>query len=67
MSEFFAMGGNGAYVWSAYGITLGVLIWNIWTARRRLQQALAAATRDAGRAEPVRRPKVSQIEDEQSP
>lgn len=29
-SEFFAMGGYGAYVWSAYGVTLVVLALNVW-------------------------------------
>ena len=29
MSEFFHMGGYAAYVWSAYGISLVVLIMNI--------------------------------------
>ncbi|MGE4657902.1 MAG: heme exporter protein CcmD [Gammaproteobacteria bacterium] len=28
------MGGYGAYVWSAYGITLMVLVFNIWWAYR---------------------------------
>lgn len=64
MSDFFSMGGNGAYVWCAYGITLAVLILNIWTARRRLQRALVEATQDAGQAEPARQPRVSQVEDE---
>ena len=41
MSSFLAMGGYGAYVWSAYGITLLVLILNIWWARRRNAAALA--------------------------
>ena len=25
---FLAMGGQGAYVWSAYGIAIAVLLWN---------------------------------------
>jgi len=29
MSEFFHMGGYGAYVWSSYGITAAVLLANI--------------------------------------
>ncbi|WP_339513005.1 heme exporter protein CcmD [Pseudomonas sp. RL_15y_Pfl2_60] len=29
LSDFIAMGGHGAYVWAAYGITLGVLGLNI--------------------------------------
>jgi heme exporter protein CcmD len=41
MSTFFDMGGYGAFVWSAYGITLLVLILNIWWARRRNAAALA--------------------------
>ncbi len=27
--EFIDMGGYGAYVWSAYGLTTLVLIWNV--------------------------------------
>lgn len=61
MSEFLAMGGNGPYVWSAYGITLVILIWNIWSARARLKRRLEAAIRDSGPSEPARRPKVSQL------
>jgi len=61
MSEFFAMGGNGAYVWSAYGITLVVLIWNIWAARARLKRNLREAARDTAVEEPVQRPKVTQL------
>lgn len=61
MSEFFSMGGNGAYVWSAYGITLGVLIWNVWAARSRLKRNLRLAAREAGPEEPARRPKVTQL------
>jgi heme exporter protein D len=37
--EFLAMGGYGAYVWSAFGLTalvLGGLLWqSLWLARRR--------------------------------
>lgn len=63
MSEFFSMGGNGAYVWSAYGITLAVLIWNVWSAAARLRRNLQEAVQNTGTAEPARRPKVSQIRD----
>lgn len=31
LSEFVAMGGYGAYVWSAYGIALAVLAWQLAT------------------------------------
>jgi heme exporter protein CcmD len=64
MSEFFAMGGNGAYVWTAYGITLALLIWNVWSAQALLRRNLRSAGRDAVAEEPARRPKVSQLEEE---
>lgn len=35
MSEFFAMGGYGAYVWSAYALACVVLVANWVLARRR--------------------------------
>ena len=35
LGEILAMGGYAAYVWSAYGLTLVVLIGNILLARRR--------------------------------
>jgi heme exporter protein D len=51
LGTFFAMGGYGAYVWPAYGLTalafLGMLGWT-WTtlkARRREEQGLSAAGR----------------------
>ena len=63
MSEFLAMGGSGPYVWSAYGITLGVLLWNVWTARAKLKRSLREAARSAEAAEPARRPTVSEIKE----
>ena len=39
MSEYLAMGGHGAFVWSAYAITAIVLALNVlqpWLARKRL-------------------------------
>jgi len=47
MSDFFAMGGYAPYVWSAYGITLFVLILNGWLAGRKHRLALRLV-RDAG-------------------
>ena len=35
MSEFFAMGGYAKYVWSSFGLTLAVLLANLWSAQRR--------------------------------
>jgi heme exporter protein D len=28
LADFLAMGGHGAYVWSAYGLCMAVLAWN---------------------------------------
>ena len=43
MSEFLAMGGHGAYVWGAYGLSLAVLVavgaWPL-LAMRRMVNAL---------------------------
>lgn len=38
MSEWFAMGGYGAYVWSAYAVTLIVLLWDATSPMRRRRQ-----------------------------
>ena len=40
MNEFLHMGGYAAYVWSAYGISLVVLILNILLPIRREQELL---------------------------
>jgi len=34
LQEFLNMGGYAGYVWSAYGLTALVLVWNWWAARR---------------------------------
>ena len=62
MSEFFAMGGHGPYVWTAYGITLAILIWNVWSAGALLRRNLRGAARETAPGEPARRPKVSRME-----
>ena len=61
MSEFLAMGGNGPYVWAAWGITLVVVIWNIWSARLRLRRCLLAARREVQEPDTPRRPRVTQL------
>jgi heme exporter protein D len=57
MTEFLRMGGHGAYVWSAYGITLAVLVGNVWWARRRhlnaLERARGFATIERVRKQPT--------------
>ncbi len=39
------MGGYGAYVWSAYGLTAVVLMVNWWAARQREADELLSARR----------------------
>jgi heme exporter protein CcmD len=34
VQAFLKMGGYAGYVWSAYGLTALVLLWNWWAARR---------------------------------
>jgi heme exporter protein D len=40
-ADFWAMGGYGAYVWGAYGVTLAVMLAEPLLVRRRCRQALA--------------------------
>ena len=61
MSELLGMGGQAAYVWPAYGITLAVIVINVWAARRKLANAITAARRSSGTAQPRSQPKVRQL------
>lgn len=43
LSDFFAMGGHGLYVWLAYGVTLSILVaypLSLWGIRRKVQREL---------------------------
>lgn len=63
MIEFLQMGGDGAYVWTAYGITLAVLIVNVWLVRAKRRTALRRAREIAAQAEgPRRQPKVHRVQ-----
>ena len=63
MNDLFAMGGHGAYVWSAYGITLAVLILNVWLARAKHRSALQRARELAAQAEvPRKQPTVRRLQ-----
>ena len=64
MREFFYMDGHGPYVWTAYGITLAVLLWNVWSARAALNRQLRDAARAPAEAEPTPRATVSQVRDD---
>ncbi len=35
MSDFLSQGGYGGYVWGAYGLTLAVLLAEVWSLRRQ--------------------------------
>ncbi len=39
-SDFMAMGGYGAYVWSAYGLSALVLSWNLIALRLRRREVM---------------------------
>ena len=43
LEAFLSMSGYATYVWSSFGLTFGVLLLNVWLARR----AVAQAQRDA--------------------
>ncbi len=53
MSDFFAMGGYGAYVWSAYAVFVVVLLADavtpLWQRRRILRELGARLRREAAR------------------
>ena len=61
MSSFLQMGGYAAYVWSAYGITLLVLVLNVWSARRSHRRKLDHARLSAGREDASKRPTVRRL------
>ncbi len=42
VSEFFAMGGYGVYVWGSFGLTALALAAEVWLVRRRQRQAALA-------------------------
>jgi heme exporter protein D len=58
MSEFLSMGGYAGYVWTAYGITLVVIVLNICSARRRHAQGLEIVRQMVGSESNERRPTV---------
>jgi heme exporter protein D len=45
LQKFFEMGGYAGYVWTSYGLTALILIWNWWAARRSETEAQTAAKR----------------------
>ena len=45
VQKFFEMGGYAGYVWTSYGLTAVILLWNWWAARRSEADAQTAAKR----------------------
>jgi heme exporter protein D len=45
LQKFLAMGGYAGFVWSAYGLTALVLVWNWWSARRSEAEQQTSARR----------------------
>ncbi len=46
MSEFLHMGGYAVYVWSCFGLAVGVLAWNLWAPRQRRAEILKELSSD---------------------
>jgi heme exporter protein CcmD len=59
--DLFIMDGDGAYVWTAYGITFAALVLNYWSARRRFKLGLKRARQEMRPEAPARRPTVREI------
>jgi heme exporter protein CcmD len=47
LREFIAMGSYGGYIWSCYAVTVAMLIFSAWSARRSLREQISAARRRA--------------------
>lgn len=62
MNEFLAMGGHGPYVWSAYGVTLAVMVYNAWAAHRHQAKALTRLRQTGARQGTGAKPTVRQIQ-----
>jgi|COG998Drversion2_1049125.scaffolds.fasta_scaffold15414_2 heme exporter protein CcmD len=60
MAEFLAMGGYGVYVWSAVGLGIATIAYNLVSARLRMRTALENAALNAARFR--NRPNSSRVE-----
>lgn len=49
ISDFFAMGGYGFYVWLAYGITFATVGFLVWQSKREVKQTLELAKKESAR------------------
>ena len=48
-SEFFNMGGYAVFVWSSYGLTFAVLLWNVISPILRKKKIIAQVKRSIKR------------------
>ena len=62
MAEFLAMGGYAEYVWSAFGLAVLTLIFNVLSARRRMSIVMEKVMLNAVRHETRARRKQAQTE-----
>lgn len=61
MKEFFFMGGYGAFVWPAYGLTLVILVGNVLLPRLRHQRILNQLRQGTSEVENVSQPTVRHV------
>ena len=61
MMEFMLMGGYAGYVWSAYGITMLVLVANVWMAYRFHAKWLKRSQEEGMTKVSTRQPRVRRI------
>ena len=45
LSEFLAMGSYGGYICACYDLTIAMLIYSAWSARRSIREQIGAARR----------------------
>ena len=45
LKDMLDMGDYGVYVWSCYGLTLAVLVLNVWLGKRSLAEQVSNAKR----------------------
>jgi len=63
MNEFLAMGGYAEYVWSAFGLWLVTMGYNIISARRKMRTSLEQAAINAARRQPRTTHKMTKTND----
>jgi len=52
-AAFFAMGGDGFFVWGSYAVCLLCMLVEPWLAARRRRRALTEAGQDSGNRNPA--------------